>query len=59
MNGFNPEIGLWIANERMQKLHREAALARLARPVDGRSVAPERTARALITRPLRLLGASR
>ena len=59
MNGFNGEIGLWIAKDRMQELHRDAALARRARPVDGESVAVERTARALITRPFRLLGVGR
>ena len=59
MNGFNPEIGLWLAKDRMQELHRDAALARRARPIDGKSVTAERTARALITRPFRLLGAGR
>ena len=59
MNGFNPEIGLWFAKERIQERHRDAALARRARPIHGESVVAERTARALITRPFRLLGAGR
>jgi len=59
MNGINGGIGLWIAKDRMEDLRRDAALARRARPIDGESVADERSARALITRPLRLLVAGR
>ena len=59
MNGINGGIGLWIAKERMQDLRRDAALARRTRPIDGESVTVERSARALITRPFRLLGAGR
>jgi hypothetical protein len=59
MNGFNGEIGLWIAKDRMQELHRDAALERRVRPIDGESLAAERAARALITRPFRILMAGR
>ena len=59
MNGFNGEIGLFLAKDRMQELHRDAALARRVRAINGEPVAATRTARALITLPFRLLGAGR
>ena len=59
MNGFNGEIGLFLAKDRMQELHRDAALARRTRAIDGEPVAVTRTARSLITRPFRLLGVGR
>ena len=59
MNGFNGEIGLFLAKDRMQELHRDAALARRTRAINGDPVAITRTARALISRPFRLLGAGR
>ena len=59
MNGFNGEIGLLLAKDRMQELHRDAARARRTRAINGEPVAVTRTARSLITRPFRLLGAGR
>ena len=59
MNGFNGEIGLLLAKDRMQDLHRDAALGRRTRAINGEPAAATRTARALITRPFRLLGAGR
>ena len=59
MNGFNGEIGLFLAKDRMQELHRDAALARRTRAINGEPVAITQTARALITLPFRLLGAGR
>ena len=59
MNGFNGEIGLFLAKDRMQELHRDAALARRTRAINGEPVAVTRTARSLITRPFWLLGVGR
>jgi hypothetical protein len=59
MNGFNGEIGLLLAKDRMQDLHRDAALARRTRAINGEPVVATRTARSLITLPFRLLGAGR
>ena len=59
MNGFSGEIGLFLAKDRMQELHRDAALARRTRAIKCEQVAVTRTARSLITRPFRLLGVGR